>query len=145
MAVAFFLLVYYWYKTWSLKTFLMLGMQNRLSKAKYPIYIFYSCLVFFISNLWEKKKTVMNTIFFSLWIITACTEQKAKAGFSLCSRLHFSHILPSSHRRKVLWGLQSMYFYSKFSGYDASKHLPTVSLSSTGHKNYLREQENLQN
>lgn len=108
------------------------------------IHILFLLSVFYLKFV-GKKKTVMNTIFFSLWIITACTEQKAKAGFSLCSRPHFSHILPSSHRRKVLWGLQSMYFYSKFSGYDASKHLPAVSLSSTGHKNYLREQENLQN
>lgn len=108
------------------------------------IHILFLLSVFYLKFV-GKKKPVMNTIFFSLWIITACTEQKAKAGFSLCSRPHFSHILPSSYRRKVLWGLQSIYFYSKFSGYDPSKHLPAVSLSSTGHKNYLREQENLQN
>lgn len=102
MAVPLFLLVHYWHKTWSLKTFLMLGMQNRLSKAMYLLYIFYSCLVF-LSQICGKKKCNEHSIFYVMnnyymyW-----TESRRK--------LSFSHILPYSHPRKVPLCLQSTYF-----------------------------------
>lgn len=168
----FFLLFYYWNKTWWLKTFLILGKQNRLSKPKYLVCI--SCSCFINTELYKmknvtscstsaltKKKSqtpwiksfLVNEIKLSkecgnitLVVSFFSSEHEVNAGLSLCSQLCLSQIIcfiPTLRRYTEILKAHTLYY--KLCLWWGSRHQPTFNLSTAGHKTNFREQANLQN